>query len=185
MKNHLYCCVNYSCDHRALVSCFHCIIIRFSLRLYRLRPASPLWRARSSKRTRGEGTGTRAVQPSLLRIPLLPSAQSFFFVLTSRSVQSDERNPPSNASPGQWRRGGGGPYANVLAGETQRFIHLLPVREVSYREGYFTWGAELCRTKTLPWQKLKSRGEALVIRGLFFFPALQGEYTVSLSCVNV
>lgn len=154
--------------------------------LRRRRPHLPLTVARALLKEDARG-GHRDARGSALppSLPLLPSAQSFFFILTSRFAQSDERNPPSKASLGQWRHGGGGPYANVLAGETQRFIHLLPVREVSYREGYFTWGAELCRTKTLPWQKQKSRGEALAIRGLFFFPALQGEYRVSLSCVNV
>lgn len=58
-------------------------VIWFSLRLYRFfttpSPSSSLslWRARSSKRTRGEGTGTRAVQPSLLRSP--PSLCSIYF----------------------------------------------------------------------------------------------------------
>lgn len=42
-----------------------------------------------------------------------------------------EQDAPSNCNPGQSPHGGGGPHANVLARETQRFIHLLPEREVS------------------------------------------------------
>lgn len=83
MKNTQCSCVKYSCDHRALVSSLHCRHLIFLEALSLFCDAVALislclWRARSSKRTRGEGTGTRAVQPSLLRSPSFPLLNLFF-----------------------------------------------------------------------------------------------------------
>lgn len=118
-----------------------------------------------------------------------------------QAARSNQRSggPASLRGVSQWRRVGGGAYANVLAGETQRFIHSSfssfslhsergelprrlsctrrsPTEPEKKKNKHFAVGIA-------PGEHRKGKGfwfsEELSSLPPFFFPRLQGEYTVS------
>lgn len=118
-------------DVKRKIQC--CVLFVVTGTVYHYSPPPPQPLSASEAGREGAGARTRGE----LRV-----------LLTSRSVESDEKGSAFKEGTGQSPRRGGGPYANVLARETQRFIHLLPEGEVSEREGYFTLGTSCCGAET-------------------------------------